>query len=78
MMRSNVANYYGDGMFGGYTVCAKTGTAELDGQNPNCWIVGFSDAPAAPYAFAICVQEGESGLYTAGQVIAAALNALSA
>lgn len=78
MMRSNVANYYGDGMFGGYTVCAKTGTAELDGQNPNCWIVGFSDDPAAPYAFAICVQEGESGLYTARQVIAAALNALSA
>ncbi len=76
MMRNNVANYYGDGMFGGYTLCAKTGTAELDNQKPNCWIVGFSDDPAAPYAFAVCVQEGDSGLYTAGQVIAAALNAL--
>ena len=77
MMRNNVANYYGDSMFGGYTVCAKTGTAELDHQNPNCWIVGFSDDPDAPYAFAVCVQEGDSGLYTAGQVIAAALNALT-
>ena len=77
MMRNNVANYYGDSMFGGYTVCAKTGTAELDDQSPNCWIVGFSDDPDAPYAFAVCVQEGDSGLYTAGQVIAAALNALT-
>ena len=77
MMRNNVANYYGDSMFGGYTVCAKTGTAELDDQNPNCWIVGFSDDPDAPYAFAVCVQEGDSGLYTAGQVIAAALNVLT-
>ena len=77
MMRNNVVNYYGDSMFGGYTVCAKTGTAELDDQNPNCWIVGFSDDPDAPYALAVCVQEGDSGLYTAGQVIAAALNALT-
>lgn len=77
MMRNNVANYYGDYMFNGYTLCAKTGTAELDGQNPNCWIVGFSDDPSMPYAFAVCVQEGESGLYTAGQVIAAALSAIS-
>ena len=76
MMRNNVANYYGDYLFNGYTLCAKTGTAELDGQNPNCWIVGFSDDDAAPYAFAVCVQEGSSGLYTAGQVVAAALDAI--
>lgn len=76
MMRSNVANYYGDYLFNGYTLCAKTGTAELDERNPNCWIVGFSDDASMPYAFAVCVQEGSSGLYTAGQVVAAALNAI--
>ncbi|MGN0479317.1 MAG: penicillin-binding transpeptidase domain-containing protein [Hominenteromicrobium sp.] len=75
MMRNNVANYYGDYLFNGYTLCAKTGTAELDNQNPNCWIVGFSDDESMPYAFAVCVQEGTSGLYTAGQVVAAALDA---
>lgn len=77
MMRNNVANYYGDYLFNGYTLCAKTGTAELDGKNPNCWIVGFSDDASMPYAFAVCVQEGTSGLYTAGQVVAAALDAIS-
>lgn len=77
MMRDNVTYYYGNSLFGGYSICAKTGTAELDDQNPNCWIVGFSEDASAPYAFAICVQEGSSGLYTAGQVVSAALNALS-
>lgn len=76
MMRNNVANYYGDYLFNGYALCAKTGTAELDSQDPNCWIIGFSDDESMPYAFAVCVQEGSSGLNTAGQVVAAALNAI--
>ena len=43
MMRNNVVNYYGEYLFDGYSLCAKTGTAELDDKNPNCWIVGFSE-----------------------------------
>ena len=55
----------------------KSGTAELDDKNPNCWIVGFSEDESTPYAFAVCVQEGTSGLYTAGEVVSAALNAIT-
>ena len=57
MMRNNVVNYYGEYLFDGYSLCAKTGTAELDDKNPNCWIVGFSEDESTPYAFAVCVQE---------------------
>ena len=77
MMRNNVVNYYGEYLFDGYSLCAKTGTAELDDKNPNCWIVGFSEDESTPYAFAVCVQEGSSGLYTAGEVVSAALNAIT-
>ena len=77
MMRNNVVNYYGEYLFDGYSLCAKTGTAELDDKNPNCWIGGFSEDESTPYAFAVCVQEGTSGLYTAGEVVSAALNAIT-
>lgn len=76
LMRNNVAHYYDSSLFGRYTVCAKTGTAEVGGQNPNCWIVGFCEDSDAPYAFAVCVEDGSSGMYTAGRVVSAALNAL--
>ena len=75
-MRTTVSYYYGDSFFNGYAVCAKTGTAEVSGQNPNCWIVGFTEDEDAPYAFAVCVEDGSSGIYTAGSVVTAALNAL--
>lgn len=77
MMRNTVSYYYGSSLFGGYTVCAKTGTAEVNGQDPNCWIVGFCEDASAPYAFAVCVENGNSGLYTAGGVVSAMLGALS-
>ena len=77
VVRYNVVNYYGEYLFDGYSLCAKTGTAELDDKNPNCWIVGFSEDESTPYAFAVCVQEGSSGLYTAGEVVSAALNAIT-
>lgn len=76
LMRTTVSYYYGDSRFEGYTVCAKTGTAEVSGQDPNCWIVGFTEDADAPYAFAICVEDGSSGIRTAGNVLVAALNAL--
>ncbi|MBQ2668697.1 MAG: penicillin-binding protein [Clostridia bacterium] len=76
LMRNNVDYYYDYSLFGGYTVCAKTGTAEVGGRNPNCWMVGFCEDTDAPYAFAVCVEDGSSGMYTAGRVVSAALNAL--
>lgn len=77
MMRTAVSKYYGDSLFAGYTVCAKTGTAEIDGKNPNCWIVGFCTDKDKPYAFAVMVEEGSGGLSTAGSVLTAALKKLS-
>ena len=45
MMRNNVQQTYGQSMFGSLAVCAKSGTAELEGQTANamfpwplwCW-----------------------------------------
>ncbi|MBQ7455454.1 MAG: penicillin-binding protein 2 [Clostridia bacterium] len=46
----------------GLTVCAKTGTAEIDTQeNDNAWFVGFIDDDSLPYAVCVVVQEGGTG-----------------
>lgn len=69
LLRTTVVEYYGDDMFPGMSVCAKTGTAETgEGREPNAWMVGFSTDPETPYAFAICVQEGGSGYKAAGSI----------
>ncbi len=79
LMRSNVTDYYGEGLFpAGMNVCAKTGTGEVgDGKAPNCWMVGFCDSAEHPYAFAVLVEEGTGGIESAGAVAAAALAALN-
>lgn len=77
MMRDNVVNGYGDDMFPGMQVCAKTGTAEVEGEADTGWIVGFSEDPKTPYAFAIVVEEGGYGRTSAG-TIASALMAAAA
>ena len=61
-MRNNVANKYGDGNFGGLTVCAKTGTAEVgEGQRPNAMFCGFVQDEQYPLAFIVCVEDGGYG-----------------
>lgn len=72
-MRYNVTNHYGDGMFPGLNVCAKTGTAEVEGKKDTSWIVGFSDTADAPYAFAVVVEEGGFGVNAAGDIASAVL-----
>jgi len=68
-MRYNVTNNYGDGMFPGLAVCAKTGTAEVGGgKNPNGWMVGFSSNEKTPLAFAVIVENTRSGIGSAGQI----------
>lgn len=52
---------------GGLTICAKTGTAEIDTQQEdNAWFVGFIDEDALPYA--VCIAVANSG--TGGSVAA--------
>lgn len=79
-LRFNVTNAYGDGMFpSGMEVCAKTGTAEVgEGKEPTGWIVGFSANSSTPYAFAVAVEEGSSGIGSAGYVASAVLSSLAA
>ena len=70
MMRNNVESHYGgQNAFPGLELCAKTGTAEVEGQSaPNSWFVGFLDDSENPYAFVVLVEEGGYGLDAAGSV----------
>ncbi len=78
LMRYAVVNDYGDDMFGGLTVCAKTGTGETskgsDNEKNDGWMVGYCADSKSPLAFA-CVVRGSSqyGYATAGQVAKAAM-----
>lgn len=68
-MRYNVTNKYGDQMFPGLSVCAKTGTAEVGGgKSPNGWMVGFSSDQKTPLAFAVIIENTNSGIGSAGQI----------
>ena len=77
MMRNNVVNYYGEYLFDGYSLCAKTGTAELDDKTQTAGS-SVSRRTKAPRMRSPCAcREGTSGLYTAGEVVSAALNAIT-
>lgn len=80
-MRGNVENKYGDENFPGLTVCAKTGTAEMDGdQASNAMFAGFTLDEAYPFAFIVCVEGGGYGRTTcvpiASKVLAACREAV--
>lgn len=75
-MRYAVQHKYGDENFPGLSVCAKTGTAEKDGDTAsNAMFAGFVTDEEYPLAFIICVEEGGYGASTcipiASQVLAA-------
>lgn len=72
-MRNN-ALAYGADRFGELTVCAKTGTAQIDGQTePNAMLVGFVTDPEYPLAFIVCAENagygGQVCIPIAGQVL---------
>ena len=73
-MRSNVRDYYGEGLFPGMQACAKTGTGEVgEGKQPTGWIVGFSADEDTPFAFVAVVEEGGYGVSSAGPVASAVM-----
>lgn len=75
-MRYNVTKEYGDRLFPGLAVCAKTGTAEVGGgKDPNGWMVGFSSNSSTPLAFAVVVENSRTGIGSAGQVTSALMQA---
>ena len=68
-LRNNVRQTYGDYMFPGLKVCAKSGTAEVDKtKSPNALFAGFVKNKDYPYAFIVVVENGGYGTETAGSV----------
>lgn len=62
LMRNNVENFYGDENFAGLTVCAKSGTAEVGGDEmPNAMFTGFVTDEEYPLAFIAVVENGGYG-----------------
>lgn len=65
MMRTCVEVKYGVENFPDITVCAKSGTAEMDGEiASNALFTGFVDDSEYPLAFIVVVQEGGYGSNT--------------
>ena len=68
-LRNNVRKTYGDWMFPGLKVCAKSGTAEVDKtKSPNALFTGFVRNSDVPYAFIVVVENGGYGTETAGNI----------
>ena len=75
MMRNNVLTKYGEENFPqGMEICAKSGTAELDGgQTSHAWFIGFCRNENYPYAFVSFVQNGGNGARVAGGAVSKVL-----
>lgn len=76
MMNYNVIYHYGRDSFPGLNISAKTGTAEVGGgKNSHGWFAGFLNDAGHPYAFVVFVENGGSGLRSAGGVANTVLQA---
>ena len=76
LMRNNVENQYGDENFSGLTVCAKSGTAEVGGdQEPNAVFAGFCTDEDYPLAFMVVVEDAGSGAKNCVPIISEVLAA---
>lgn len=69
MMRYTMKMQYGDSMFPGMKICAKTGTGEVgEDKKPHGWMIGFSEDKSFPFAFAVVVENSGFGIKTAGPI----------
>ena len=77
-MRSCALSYGAD-RFGQLTVCAKTGTAQVEGQSkPNAMLTGFVSDPDYPLAFIVCVEDAGYGNAVCIPIAARVLDACKA
>ena len=76
MMENNLVAVYGRDRFPNVAIGAKSGTIEQKTGKSNCWFAGFVDSEEYPYAFVVYLEHAGSGSRAAGDVAAAALNAL--
>ena len=73
-MRNNVASVYGDQHFPGLTVCAKSGTSQLGGdQISNAMFAGFVADEKYPLAFIVVVENGGYGSSTCVPILSEVL-----
>lgn len=76
-MNGNVELKYGKENFPGFSVCAKSGTAEVGGgKKPHAMFAGFLQDEKHPYAFLITVENGGYGASTCIPILQAVLNEL--
>lgn len=73
-MRNNVTSVYGSSNFPGMTVCAKSGTSQLGGdQKPNAMFAGFVTDEEYPLAFIVVVENGGYGSSTCVPILSKVL-----
>jgi len=78
-MRNNVLNVYGADHFPGLTVCAKSGTSQLGGeQTSNAMFSGFVTDEAYPLAFIVVVENGGYGSATCVPILSQVLSVCKA
>ena len=77
-LRNNVATMYGDWQFGGLNVCAKSGTAEHEGETADAMFAGFCVDENCPLAFVGFVENGGSGSAVAAPIAAKVLQVCAA
>lgn len=74
-LRNNVETEYGTENFPGMTVCAKSGTAEMGGdQASNAMFAGFATDEEYPLAFFVAVEGGGYGSHTCVPIISQVLS----
>lgn len=75
-MRNNVVTNYGKSNFPGLTVCAKSGTSQLGGdQASNAMFAGFVADEEYPLAFMVVVENGGYGAATCVPILSKVLSA---
>jgi peptidoglycan glycosyltransferase len=77
LMANDVVATYGTDRFPNMDICAKSGTAEVGGdQKPHAWFAGFLRGDDTPYAFVVLVENGGGGASVAGTVAGRVLNVI--
>jgi peptidoglycan glycosyltransferase len=74
MMRNNVLEKYGKENFPGLTVCAKSGTGQVGGdQKSNAMFCGFVTDEQYPLAFVVAVEDAGYGRFVCVPILSQVL-----
>ena len=68
LLRSNVADKYGDWKFENLQMCGKTGTAQIDNAKSHSWFVGYSQRADLPLAVVVIAEHAGQGSGVASTV----------